>query len=122
MRAQSPGLLRVVSANGFILSALYLLVGLGVECLRRWYPSYSVLRLSLALDSLPARALHGLGLLLRMQEAYGEGRMREWMLRLIFGATTVLLIFVLALLLGAVLWVFQRGTPRPRPPRVGPRS
>lgn len=93
-------LIRIMGSNAFLLSVLYLLVGLGVEGARRLWPSFLLQRLSLSLDSLPARALELVGLMEPLREAYFAGRITEPLLRLVFGATTILIIFLLAVVVG----------------------
>jgi hypothetical protein len=97
-----PGypLLRIMASNAFLLSILYLVVGLVVEVLRRYRPSRFLMRLSLSLDSLPARALELTGAMRPLSEAYLAGRISEAWIRVIFGATTVVIIFALALVVG----------------------
>ncbi|MBF5042845.1 hypothetical protein FGE12_10605 [Aggregicoccus sp. 17bor-14] len=94
----------VLGGNAFILSVLYLLLGIGVELGRRMYPSRFLQRLSLSLDSLPARALELVGALSPLRDAYLEGRVSELGVRLVFGATTLGVIFLLALLVGLAGW------------------
>ena len=95
--------MRIMSGNAFLLSILYLAVGLGVEAARRLWPSLFLQRLSLSLDSLPARVLELVGLMQPLRDAYFSGRVPEYALRLIFGATTVAIIFVLAVGVGLVM-------------------
>ena len=110
----SPGaFLRRVAGNALALSGLYLAVGLVVELLRTHAPSAGALRVSYALDALPARVLDRLGLLVPIREAYTDGRLSESMVRLVFGATAVGFIFSLALVLAGVTllvrhWVTRR--------------
>jgi len=94
--------LRAVAGNALALSALYLAIGVLVEILRTQAPSALVLRVSYALDALPARVLERLGLLRALREAYTDGRIGESVVRLVFGATVVGFVFVLALGLAAV--------------------
>ena len=107
MRSPSPTptlpLMRIMSGNAFLLSILYLLVGLGVEVARRLRPSVFILRLSLSLDSLPARALEWVGLMEPLREAYFSGRVTEAALRLVFSSTTVGIIFLLAVGVGLLM-------------------
>ncbi|WP_370458953.1 hypothetical protein [Aggregicoccus sp. 17bor-14] len=102
-RPRAP-LWSVLGGNAFILSVLYLLLGIGVELGRRMYPSRFLQRLSLSLDSLPARALELVGALSPLRDAYLEGRVSELGVRLVFGATTLGVIFLLALLVGLAGW------------------
>ena len=94
--------LQVVAGNELALAALYLAIGVIVEALRVQWPSSGVLRISYALDALPARVLERLGLLAPLKEAYTDGRIGESMVRLVFGATAVGFVFVLALGLAAM--------------------
>ncbi len=93
-------LMRIMGGNAFLLSVLYLLVGIVVEGARRVWPSIFLQRLSLSLDSLPARALELVGLMHPLREAYFSGQIRESVVRLVFGATTIVIIFLLAVVVG----------------------
>ncbi|HLM43032.1 MAG TPA: hypothetical protein VK458_04145 [Myxococcaceae bacterium] len=92
-----------MSGNAFLLSILYLVVGIGVEGARRVWPSILLQRLSLSLDSLPARALELVGLMRPLREAYFAGELSEVMVRLAFGVTTLIIIFLLAVVVGVVM-------------------
>lgn len=105
---QSPSppplpLMRIMGGNAFLLSVLYLLVGIGVEGARRLWPSIFLQRLSLSLDSLPARALELVGWLQPLRTAYFDGKIRESVVRLVFGATTIVIIFLLAVVVGVFM-------------------
>lgn len=93
-------MLRIAAGNAFLLSMLYLGLGLVVEVLYRYRPSRLVVRLSLSLDSLPARVLELTGLMRPLSEAYFTGRLSESWVRAVFGVTTLAVIFVLALVVG----------------------
>ncbi|XXF81540.1 hypothetical protein P2318_08700 [Myxococcaceae bacterium GXIMD 01537] len=110
-----------MTANAFLLSVIYLAVGLLVEVGRRLYPSRLLLRLSLALDSLPARALEVTGLMEPLSQAYLSGRVSDAWGRAIFSVTTLVIIFVLALLVGLLmgglrLWLERRAWRKLRGP------
>jgi hypothetical protein len=100
-------------ANALLLSAVYLGVGLGVEILLRFIRAPWLQKLSLALDSLPARTLALLGLLQPLAEAAGRGHLSGFWLRAIFGVTTIAIVFVLALVSGLLMagtwWLTRRG-------------
>jgi hypothetical protein len=98
----------VVAANALALSALYLGLGVVVEGLRVQSPSTAVLRVSYALDALPARVLERLGLLGPLKEAYTDGRVGEGVVRLVFGVTAVGFVFVLALALAGLALMVHR--------------
>jgi hypothetical protein len=96
-------LMRIMGGNAFLLSVLYLLVGIGVEGARRVYPTLFLQRLSLSLDSLPARALELVGLMQPLRDAYFAQRVSESVLRLVFGVTTIVIIFLLAVVVGVFM-------------------
>jgi hypothetical protein len=112
-------LMRIMSGNAFLLSILYLLVGIGVEGARRVWPSILLQRLSLSLDSLPARVLELVGLMQPLRDAYFAGELSESMVRLAFGATTIVIIFLLAVVVGVFMGTL-RGLAVGRGPRRGP--
>jgi hypothetical protein len=89
--------------NAFLLSIIYLLVGISVEVARRVYPSRFVQRLSLSLDSLPARALELVGVMEPLRTTYLNGQIPEYQVRLIFAGTTIVIIFVLAFVVGILV-------------------
>jgi len=99
---EPPSLTRLVLGNALTLAAGYLALGLMVETLRRFYPARAVLTVSFALDALPARVLTLFGLLEPLRDAYLGGRLTEAGLRAVFGCTALGVIFLLALVLGAV--------------------
>jgi hypothetical protein len=108
--------MRIMSGNAFLLSILYLLVGISVEGARRLWPSIFLQRLSLSLDSLPARALELVGGMQPLRDAYFAGNITESTVRLVFGATTIVIIFLLAVLVGVFMGtlrgLFLRRFPR----------
>lgn len=97
-------LLQIMLGNSFLLSGIYLASGLLVECLRRLHPTEGIVRMSIAMDRLPAGVLDAVGLMGPIREAYLHDEMGPGMLRVVFGATTVALIFALALLVGFGMW------------------
>ncbi len=101
-----------MASNAFLLSALYLLVGIAVEAGRRFLSASALgqlaMRASLVLDALPARLLDTAGLLQPLQVRYLEGRLSEMAIRAAFGLTTVVLIFALAVLTGFALLAVRR--------------
>lgn len=102
-RPEAAPLLRIMWGNAFLLSLLYLVLGLGVEVALRLYPTRFLQRLSLSLDSLPARALEMAGAMEPLREAYLNGQITEFAVRAVFGVTTVLVIFMLALVVGSIM-------------------
>ncbi len=96
-------LLRIMGSNAFLLSIVYLLVGIVVEVARRLYPTRFVQRLSLSLDSLPAKVLDLLGVLEPLRANYLNGQVPDYQVRLIFAGTTIVIIFVLAFVVGMLV-------------------
>lgn len=105
-----------MGGNAFLLSIIYLVVGIAVEALRRVYPTRFIQRLSLSLDSLPARALELVGVMERLRAGYLHGEIPDYQVRLIFGGTTIIVIFLLAfavgLLVGSLRGYIERRTMR----------
>ena len=89
-----------MGSNAFLLSIVYLVVGIAVEAARRFYPTRLVQRLSLSLDSLPARALELVGVMDSLRANYLNGQVPDYQVRLIFAGTTIVIIFVLAFVVG----------------------
>lgn len=101
--------------NATLLSFLYVALGLAMETVRRLRPIRWVENLAVALDALPARILDLAGLLTPIHEWYAFGRLSPFWLRVIFGATTIALIFAMAVVVGAGMWVIRRTWRRRRP-------
>jgi hypothetical protein len=92
-----------MGSNAFLLTIIYLVLGIAVEALRRVYPTRLVQRLSLSLDSLPARALELVGVMDRLRADYLNGQIPDYQVRLIFAGTTIVVIFVLAFAVGVLV-------------------
>ncbi|MFB1483012.1 hypothetical protein [Corallococcus sp. RDP092CA] len=109
--------------NAFLLSVLYLLAGIVVEVIRRWYPAPFVERLSMALDSLPARGLELVHAMAPLRAAYFSGRITDLGVRVVFGVVTVAVIFLLALVVGAIMgalrWALLRASREGKGPPPG---
>jgi hypothetical protein len=105
--SNSP-IFRISLANATILSGVYLIGGAVVEVVRRaWNPRWAE-RLSHAFEDFPARMLHALGLFEPLRRAWIEGHLSEFQVRLVYGATMVLLFFSLSLAVGGAMWLFSR--------------
>ena len=92
-----------MGSNAFLLTIIYLVLGITVEAVRRVYPTRIVQRLSLTLDSLPARALELVGVMEPLRADYLDGQIPDYQVRLIFGGTTIAVIFVLAFVVGLLV-------------------
>jgi hypothetical protein len=108
-------LLRIMLGNAFLLSGLYLGLGLVVEVMRRWFPSERVDMISLTLDSLPGRVLMLLGVMPKLRELYLYHSLSNGTLRLIFALTTMGVIFALALVVGAGMFCVAKLAERGKP-------
>ncbi len=92
-----------MGSNAFLLSIIYLVVGISVELARRIYPTRFVQRLSLSLDSLPAKALELTGLMEPLRADYLNAKIPDYQVRLIFASTTIVIIFALAFMVGILV-------------------
>ena len=99
---------RISLTNATALSALYLLVAATVEGVRRFFNFHWAERLANALEEFPARVLHLLGLFEPLRDAYLRGSLEPWQVRLIYGATVVLIVFAMGALVGALMWLLAR--------------
>jgi len=105
-------LARVMVGNALLLSAIYLALGLALEILLRFYPAHWAEEASAALDSLPARTLQLVGALAPLSRAFAYGHLSTFWVRIIFGATTVAVIFFVALVVGLVMLGLTAATRR----------
>ena len=102
--------LRISLNNATILSAAYLASGIAIEVVRRvWSPRWAE-RAALAMEAFPARLLDVVGLLPRIRLAYARDQMSTLDVRLIYGLTTVLVIYGMGLLVGGMLFAIAKGT------------
>jgi hypothetical protein len=111
-------ILRWSLANSTGLSALYLVISAAVEVARRVGHARWSERLSLGLESLPARTLDVLGLLEPLRHRWMAGEVSSLGVRLIYGVTSIALIYLLGLLVAGLMWgaVLAFGTRRPPDP------
>lgn len=108
----APGLklpvFRISVHNAALLSALYLGAATALEGIRRlWNPRWAE-NACLAMEAFPARALDVVGVLDLMKREYAWGNLSQLHVRLIFGVTTIVVIFLLALVVGSGMWLFAR--------------
>lgn len=109
-------LLRWSLANSTGLAAMYLLVSVVVELARRLAHARWAERLSLGMESVPARTLEALGLLDPLRRHWMAGELSDLGARVIYGVTSVVLIYVLGLLVGPPMWLLTRMLERRPPP------
>jgi hypothetical protein len=93
--------------NATLLSVLYLAFGLVIEAVVRWTNARWAERLSFALDALPAQVLGLLRLSNPIRQGYMDGWINRFTLRVIFGVTTVAVIFAMALGVGLGMWLVR---------------
>lgn len=106
---------RISLTNATMLSGVYLVAGALVEVVRRtWNPRWAE-RLSLSLEAFPARMLELLGLFEPLRRAWLDGQLKDVHVRLIYGLTTVSLIYSLGLLVGGAMWLVSRLAGRTEP-------
>jgi hypothetical protein len=103
-----PRFIRLLIGNALALSATYLGLAVFFDVLRRFADIRWAERAALAMEALPARVLSWLGVLSPLRELYVYGRINEVLLRLIFGATTVAIIFLMAMAVGLTLGALKR--------------
>jgi len=109
LSARAPGgLWRTLLSNVFLLSAVYLVVGLGLELIRKAFDAAWAARLLTAMDGLPSRTLQVFGLLTPLREAYGRGAIDTWELRAIFSLATLGVIVITAVAVGLFLALLDR--------------
>lgn len=113
---QPVSLLRWSLGNSTGLSAVYLLVSVGVELARRVGHARWAERLSLGMESVPARTLEALGLLEPLRRRWMTGELSDLGARVVYGVTSVALIYALGLLVGPPLWLLARQLERRQPP------
>lgn len=94
--------------NATLLSVVYLVGGVAIELLRRFYPFRWVPRATLLLDSLSGRTLELLGVMEPLRVAYVYGQVTEPGLRIIFTVTTLIIIFAMAIIVGAGMWLLRK--------------
>lgn len=107
-------MLQVMIGNAVLLSVIYLVVGIAFEVLLKVFPMKWVETATVVLDSLPARALHLLGLLGPLTEAAVYGRISGFWLRAVFAGTTIAIIFILAALVAVLMTLVAKLADRRR--------
>lgn len=99
---------RISLTNATLLSGVYLVGGAVIEVVRRVFNPRWAERLSLSLEAFPARMLELFGVFEPLRRAWLEGHLSDLQVRLIYGLTTVGLIYALGLLVGASMWGVAR--------------
>jgi hypothetical protein len=107
---------RISLRNATILSSAYLLVGAATELARRSFSWRWAERTALSLELFPARLLDFAGIYEPLREAWMRGQVTNLEMRFIYGATTVLVIYLLGLGVGAGMWGAARMVQRREPP------
>lgn len=110
---------RISLTNAAILSTLYLVVAVLVELARRYSSARWAERISLAFEVFPARTLDLLGLFEPLRGAWLAGHLSDGGVRVLYGATTVGVIFSLGMVVGVVMWLLINLSPRRGGPGTG---
>ncbi len=108
---------RISVYNATLLSGMYLLAATALEVIRRNFTARWAEKGCLEMEKFPARTLDLLGLLDPLKRAYAWGSVTDWQVRLVFGLTTIGLIFLLAMLVGGGMWVFAKYAATPEETR-----
>ncbi len=96
--------LKLSLTNATLLSGLYLAFGVVVEVARRVWNFRWAERMSLALEAFPARTLELVGLFDPIRRAWVENRLTGQEVRIIYGGTTVVIIFTIGAVVGLAMW------------------
>ncbi len=107
-------LLRGLMGTAFLLSVVYLAMGVTVELLRRMFPMALTDAAARAVDSLPAGVIRLVGAMPLLTALYANGYLPDYALRIIFGLTGVLFFHVTALVVVALTALLRRFLDRPR--------
>ena len=96
---------RISLTNATLLSAFYLVLATGIELLRRATGARWAERISKSLELFPAGVLQFFGLFPSLQRAWVNQELTDTQVRLLYGATVVMIIFALGLSVGAGMWL-----------------
>lgn len=103
---------RISVSNATILSVGYLVVGAGIELVRRlWNPRWAE-QVSWSMEAFPAGILRTLGALQPLRESYANGVLAETHVRLIYAAAVVVTVYGIGLGVGGLMWLVMRLRPR----------
>ena len=109
-----PTIKELVLGNAYALSEFYLYVALFLELMRRIKPRPFFEATMRRLDDLPGTVLHVLGVMPLLRRAFVYEGLGTWVVRLVFGLTTVAIIYALAAATGAGLGLLRWGIRRAR--------
>lgn len=96
---------RISMSNATVLSVAYLAVAMLVEGLRRWFSFRWTEPVAEQLAFIPERTLHLLGLYAPLRAAAIDDRLSVFQVRLVLGATSVVVIFAVSLAVAGLMWV-----------------
>src|SRR5262245_54864345 len=99
--------MKISLTNATMLSVVYLAIAATVDLARQATDLLWLERVSLSMESFPARMLNVVGLYAPMHTAWGRGELSTLQVRMIYGATVVVLIFVLGALVGGAMKIVQ---------------
>jgi hypothetical protein len=105
---QPPGqvaVFRISLTNATLLSVAYLVFATVIELLRRVTGARWAELVSKSIEGFPAGVLRFLGAFYPLQRAWVHQEVTDTQVRLIYGATVVVIIFLLGLFVGAGMWL-----------------
>ncbi len=94
--------------NATLLSAGYLVFAVAMELIRRFTGARWAERVSLSMESFPAGVLRFVGLLDPIQRAWVDQDLTDTQVRLLYGVTVVVIVFLLGLAVGTAMWLLAR--------------
>jgi hypothetical protein len=98
---------RISLQNATVLSVAYLAAAVLIELSHRYFPLRLTERAALVIEWIPARTLDWVGLYHPIRTAVIDGDLSIFAVRLIFGVTSVLAIFLIALGVGVMMWLVR---------------
>jgi len=96
---------RISLTNATLLSVAYLVIATVIELLRRLTGARWAEQISKAIEGFPAGVLRFFRVFYPLQRAWVEQEVTDTQVRLIYGATVVVIIFALGLSVGAGMWL-----------------
>lgn len=106
--ARDVPFMRISLSNSALLSAMYLGTAVVLELLRRFFAWHWVDVGLKALEAFPMRMLDIVGLSEPVVHGYLSGDLEAWQMRLVMGWTTVVVIVLLAVAVGAGMSLVAR--------------
>lgn len=96
---------RISLTNATLLSAAYLVLATLIEVIRRLSGARWAERVSKSMELFPAGVLRFLGLFNPLQHAWLNQQLTDTQVRLLYGATVVVIVFALGVMVGTGMWL-----------------